>query len=259
MIKKFFWIASSLSLLAKTWKNILFILLLFINVIACTSTQKAPVISLNGQREVKEDNHNLNINSQIGHNDIRQNDINSGMEIVTFKGESTLPKVESTITKREPTIPKVSSKPNTKKLTLEDKNKGKDLLLVKNEPKSNANEIHWLWPIKGPILRRFSEMTEMKGVDIGGKVGTLIKAAANGTVVYSGQGLKGYGKLIIIKHTENFLSAYAHNQELMVKEDERVKTGQVIAKMGNTDSNSVKLHFEIRYQGKPVDPLKYLP
>ena len=98
-----------------------------------------------------------------------------------------------------------------------------------------------------------------KGFDIAGKAGDAVIAAADGKVVYAGSGLRGYGNLIILKHNNTFLTAYAHNQTLMIKEDQSVKKGQKIAEMGNSDADRVKLHFEIRRQGKPVDPAKYLP
>jgi lipoprotein NlpD len=98
-----------------------------------------------------------------------------------------------------------------------------------------------------------------KGIDIAGKVGDPVLAAADGRVVYAGSGLRGYGNLIIIKHNNTYLTAYAHNRSLLVKEDQAVRQGQRIAEMGSTDSDQVKLHFEIRRQGKPVDPVRYLP
>ena len=98
-----------------------------------------------------------------------------------------------------------------------------------------------------------------KGIDIAGKAGDAVLAAADGRVVYADSGLRGYGKLIILKHNNTFLTAYAHNQNLLVKEDQQVRQGQKIAEMGSTDADRVKLHFEIRRQGKPVDPLKFLP
>ena len=98
-----------------------------------------------------------------------------------------------------------------------------------------------------------------KGLDIAGRAGDAVIASADGRVVYAGAGLRGYGNLIILKHNNTFLTAYAHNQTLLVKEDQTVKKGQKIAEMGNSDSDKVKLHFEIRRQGKPVDPAKYLP
>ena len=98
-----------------------------------------------------------------------------------------------------------------------------------------------------------------KGIDIAGQLGQPVKAAANGSVVYAGRGLLGYGDMIIIKHNETYLSAYAHNSRLLVKEGDQVKAGQTIAEMGSTGSDRVKLHFEIRRRGQPVDPLGYLP
>jgi lipoprotein NlpD len=119
------------------------------------------------------------------------------------------------------------------------------------------DRVDWSWPAKGKVSGLFSEGT--KGIDISGLPGQAVTASAAGKVVYSGAGLRGYGKLIIIKHNNTYLSAYAHNSKLLVKEGETVAKGQKIAEMGNTDSNLVKLHFEIRKNGKPVDPLKHLP
>jgi lipoprotein NlpD len=121
-----------------------------------------------------------------------------------------------------------------------------------------AAEIHWMWPASGEVLAGFDEIKN-KGLDIDGKAGAPVVAAADGRVVYVGAGLRGYGNLIILKHDNVFLTAYAHNQTLLVKEDQSVLKGQKIAVMGNSDADRVKLHFELRRQGKPVDPLKYLP
>ena len=121
-----------------------------------------------------------------------------------------------------------------------------------------SRRISWLWPTRGKIVK-LNTPTSKKGVDIQGKVGQKITAAAAGDVVYSGSGLLGYGKLIIIKHNENYLSAYAHNEKLFAKEGDRVKGGQQIATMGLAGSNRPLLHFEIRKDGSPVDPLKHLP
>ena len=118
--------------------------------------------------------------------------------------------------------------------------------------------VAWIWPATGRVLAGFSEATN-KGVDIVGKVGDPVFASGSGRVVYSGTGLRGYGKLIIIKHNQTYLSAYAHNSNLLVKEGQNVVRGQKIAEIGNTDSSQPKLHFEIRRLGKPVDPLKFLP
>ena len=116
----------------------------------------------------------------------------------------------------------------------------------------------WIWPAQGSLIAGFDE-AKNKGLDIGGKAGDAVLAAADGRVVYAGAGLRGYGNLIILKHNNTYLTAYAHNQTLLVKEDQSVQKGQKIAEMGNSDADRVKLHFEIRRQGKPVDPARYLP
>jgi len=122
------------------------------------------------------------------------------------------------------------------------------------------DEIAWGWPTTGAatVLAGFDEQKN-KGVDIAGRAGDPVLAAADGRVVYAGAGLRGYGNLIILKHNNTYLTAYAHNQSLLVKEDQTVRKGQKIAEMGSTDTDRVKLHFEIRRQGKPVDPTRYLP
>ena len=118
----------------------------------------------------------------------------------------------------------------------------------------------WQWPAQGPLIARFQSNASLnKGIDIAGQLGQPVKAAANGVVVYAGRGLLGYGDMIIIKHDETYLSAYAHNSRLLVKEGEQVKVGQTVAEMGSTGTDRVKLHFEIRRRGQPVDPLGYLP
>jgi lipoprotein NlpD len=121
-----------------------------------------------------------------------------------------------------------------------------------------GDEIAWIWPATGKTVATFSEGGN-KGVDIAGKAGDPVIASADGKVVYSGTGLRGYGKLVILKHNNTYLSAYAHSQTILVKEGQTVSKGQKIAEMGNSDADQVKLHFEVRRQGKPVDPLKYLP
>ena len=123
----------------------------------------------------------------------------------------------------------------------------------------DAEKIEWLWPATGKLVTGFSDSANLKGIDIAGKAGQPVIASAAGKVVYAGAGLRGYGKLVIVKHNNTFLSAYAHNSDILVKEGQQVARGQKIAEMGNTDSDQVKLHFEIRRLGKPVDPLKYLP
>ncbi len=123
---------------------------------------------------------------------------------------------------------------------------------------NTEDEIGWIWPTSGTVLAGFDEVKN-KGLDIGGNLGDPVLAAADGRVVYVGAGLRGYGNLIILKHNNTYLTAYAHNKTLLVKEDQSVRKGQKIAEMGNSDADRVKLHFEVRRQGKPVDPAKYLP
>ncbi len=137
----------------------------------------------------------------------------------------------------------------------------------KNPPKATpppekpqTKQVTWMWPANGPLLQRFkANGSGKKGIDIGGKTGSPVKAAADGKIVYSGSGLGGYGRLIIIKHNKDFLSAYAHNRKLIATEGQWVKRGEVIAQMGSSGTDRTRLHFEIRKRGQPVDPLRYLP
>ena len=123
-----------------------------------------------------------------------------------------------------------------------------------------ASNVAWQWPTSGNIIQGFSNTDGgNKGIDISGSRGQAVKAAASGRVVYAGNALRGYGNLIIIKHNDDFLSAYAHNDKILVTDQQEVKAGQEIAKMGSSGTNTVKLHFEIRYKGKSVDPVRYLP
>lgn len=118
----------------------------------------------------------------------------------------------------------------------------------------------WSWPTQGAVISRFSSNGSLnKGIDIAGDLGQPVFAASDGAVVYAGSGLRGYGELIIIKHSDTYVSAYGHNRRLLVREGQQVKAGQTIAEMGSTGTDRVKLHFEIRRQGKPVDPLQFLP
>lgn len=119
-----------------------------------------------------------------------------------------------------------------------------------------TEDVNWMWPVKARVTAPFTEAT--KGVDIAGKKGTPIQAAADGRVIYAGE-LRGYGKLVIVKHNNTWVSAYAHNDKIVVAEQQDVKRGQKIAEMGSSDTDKVKLHFEVRREGKPVDPAKFLP
>lgn len=125
---------------------------------------------------------------------------------------------------------------------------------------SNNKPVQWRWPTEGKVLNTFAlNKLSQRGIDIAGKLGQPVHAVADGKVVYSGNGLAGYGNLIIIKHSDRYLSAYAYNQQRLVSEGMKVKAGKVISKMGRSSDGSTRLHFEIRKNGKPVDPLRYLP
>lgn len=133
---------------------------------------------------------------------------------------------------------------------------------VKNEQKDTlaSNKLKWQWPAAGTVGKRFSNKENgYKGIQIKNKRGTAILAAADGQVVYAGSALRGYGELVIVKHNDDYLTAYAHNQKLLVKEKQYVSAGQKIAEMGNTDSDEVALRFEVRFKGKSVNPKAYLP
>jgi len=123
---------------------------------------------------------------------------------------------------------------------------------------TDDEKLSWMWPSDGKIIATFDE-GKNKGIDIAGKLGQQVMAAGAGKVMYAGSGIRGYGNLVIVKHSNSLLSAYAHNRSITVKEGQTVSKGQVIAEMGDSDADSVKLHFEIRQQGKPVDPSKFLP
>ena len=123
---------------------------------------------------------------------------------------------------------------------------------------AHVGKLAWSWPADGALINRYSE-GDTRGLDIAGARGSVVRAAASGRVVYQGSGLRGYGQLIIIKHNDEFLSAYAHNDRIHIKEGDAVKRGQKIAEMGSTGTDRIKLHFEIRRQGIPVDPIKFLP
>jgi len=124
--------------------------------------------------------------------------------------------------------------------------------------RDSEEDLGWAWPASGPVATPFDE-ARSKGLAITGKAGDPVLAAADGRVVYAGSGLRGYGNLVIVKHNNTYLTAYAHNQVLLVKEDQLVRRGQKIAEMGSSDADRVQLHFEIRRQGKPIDPAKLLP
>ncbi|MCK4864111.1 MAG: peptidoglycan DD-metalloendopeptidase family protein [Gammaproteobacteria bacterium] len=138
---------------------------------------------------------------------------------------------------------------------------GRKIIPVENKVHYVASsKLKWLWPTQGKVVSTFSIRDPgRRGIDIVGRKGQPVKSAAAGYVVYRGNGLRGYGNLIILKHNETYFSAYAHTENVVVKENEKVKVGQKIADMGNTNTDKTKLHFEIRRNGKPVNPLRYLP
>ncbi|TQV84603.1 peptidoglycan DD-metalloendopeptidase family protein [Exilibacterium tricleocarpae] len=152
------------------------------------------------------------------------------------------------VAKPPPAKPKLRSKSQTKSAP------------VVPAPQPSNNQLRWRWPVQGKILQRFSPNNGLnKGIDIVGNLGQPVLSAAPGMVVYAGNGVRGYGNLLIVKHNQRYLSAYAHSRRILVREGDRVKAGQKIAEIGSSGTDRNKLHFEIRRNGKPVDPLKYLP
>jgi lipoprotein NlpD len=125
-------------------------------------------------------------------------------------------------------------------------------------PRAPAASLPWMWPTPGKVIETFDDPRN-KGIDIAGNEGAPVQAAADGEVVYVGSAVRGYGNLVIVRHSDDFITAYAHNRKVLVAEKQSVKRGQPIAELGRSDADRPKLHFEIRHQGKPVDPLKYLP
>ncbi|MDP4077320.1 peptidoglycan DD-metalloendopeptidase family protein [Acidovorax sp. A1169] len=174
--------------------------------------------------------------------------------IAADTGVVTRPVTSTTITPSAPTgtaLPPASTASGAKPVT------PAPAVIAAPAPSAGEDDLNFIWPASGSLLAGFDEARN-KGYDISGKAGDPVLAAADGRVVYSGAGLRGYGNLVILKHNNTFLTAYAHNQTLLVKEDQSVRKGQKIAEMGSTDADRVKLHFEIRRQGKPVDPARYL-
>ena len=166
-----------------------------------------------------------------------------------------LPKTPVLATKS--TVEKPSKPAVTKRSVAKPKSKISHKTPQRSSP---ASATDWMWPVNGRLIARFSTTKPVnKGIDIAGPLGESVLAAAAGTVVYAGRGLRGYGNLVIVKHNEIYLSAYAHTSRIVVSEQDVVKAGQKIAEIGSTGTDKVKLHFEIRKNGKPVDPLNHLP
>ena len=158
-------------------------------------------------------------------------------------------------------VSRYKSKKTNKKTGKKKKSQPKKSKQAKNIKikKIRASGLKWVWPVKGKVIQKFSLSKSKKGIDIATTKGSPIRATEAGKVVYSGHGLTGYGLLVIIKHNNKYLSTYAHNSKLLVEEGTKVKRNQRIALAGKTAAERVKLHFEIRKNGKPVNPLKYLP
>ena len=178
-------------------------------------------------------------------------------------GENPLLKTQPKVVKPPYTLPgdsdflraKAKAEPQDKTVPPESPAEKKEGVQAEDDER-----VEWSWPATGKLIAPFNDASgSAKGLDIGGKSGQPVLAAGPGKVVYSGNGLRGYGKLVIIKHNKTYLSAYAHNRHILVKEGQSVARGQKIAEMGDSDADQVKLHFEIRRFGKPVDPIKFLP
>jgi len=174
-------------------------------------------------------------------------------------------RVVSAVTKTKPRVVSkpvvaIAGKKSAEKKLTESHPENTMLIATRPPPPVYPKKVVWRWPVWGKVIQTFSgKQPGRKGIDIVAARGSVIKAAASGRVVYAGEGLASYGKLVIIKHNEQFLSAYAHNRKLLVKEGENIKAGTAIAEMGDSGTNKVKLHFEVRRKGKPVNPLWYLP
>lgn len=230
----------------------------------------APVVSLESRLPISRGYHTVlpgetlyAIAWEYGHDyrDLAQiNHIEAPYRI--YPGQKIALKGKFTVAKRSPLAKQPQTKPLAEKVAKLQKPQEQKTTLAKAPTKTEAlkSTQDWIWPVKGKLIKTFSkhEHTFSKGIDIAGTLGTPVLAAKEGKVVYSGGGLRGYGQLIIIKHNDTFLSAYAHNQQLLVKEGDAIAKGQTIAQMGQSDSDRVKLHFEIRQNGQPVDPLQFL-
>lgn len=195
------------------------------------------------------------------HTDASDPKITSVPPVITpYKSTSSKSKPQSGANPKAEAEKKVQSKKVDNKKSEEYSRSSGKQNVNKNSQAKLTKVNSWLWPTKGRVISKFSNAERgNKGIDIAGQRGQQVVSTAKGVVVYSGNALKGYGNLIIIKHNEDYLSAYAHNERLFVKEGQSIKAGQKIALMGSSGSDSVRLHFEIRYKGKSVNPQRYLP
>ena len=270
----------------KQWFFVLLFMCLFISLLnsSCSSNNLAPVTSRSGDQEkksgptvkkiatkspsaaVKKPSHHkvlsgdtlysISWNFNLDYKEVaRWNNIRA--PYVIYPGQSirlTAPSKKKAVVKK--TVPS-NTKPAGERPVKKQAEVAKKVS-KKDKSVKYARNINWQWPTKGKLIKSNSPISK-KGLDIAGKKGQLIKASGAGVVVYSGSGLLGYGRLIIIKHNDTYLSAYAHNSVLMVKEGDSVSGGQQIAKMGQDSNGQTLLHFEIRKNGNPVVPTKYLP
>ena len=205
-----------------------------------------------------------------------RNGLNGGYTIypgqllsLDLKGKPPVRQVAKAPVKAVPARPKAKPKPRiTPKVAPAPVRKAPAPRSIKKPPATKSSPapvatrgpLRWRWPAQGKLLSRYSSGNGLnKGIDIAGKKGESVVAAAPGSVVYAGSGLRGYGNLLIIKHNQTYLSAYAHNRRLLVGEGDRISTGQKVAELGSSGTDRNKLHFEIRRDGKPIDPLQYLP
>jgi lipoprotein NlpD len=276
--------------------KVLCCVLISINLVACSSRDKpAPVVTVYGSTPLKNSVKNsINTDEYIvrsgetlysiawrANSDVRQiaklnkisppYNIYSGQKLFLVsknKGKSAKASRSKHSSKKQTKNSSQTSDKVVKNTIASSKKQAYGEIITKKKivrsdlPKTNFSQkiSHWRWPVKGKLIAKFSSKVQgNKGIDIAGRRGTKIRSAASGKVVYAGSALRGYGKLIIIKHNDDYLSAYAHNDKILVKEQQQIKFGDVIAKMGNTDAQRVMLHFEVRFRGKSVDPLKYLP
>jgi lipoprotein NlpD len=202
---------------------------------------------------------------------VTPSDRNGGGNAIAGTNPITLPGAEKPIAPPKKTTPRGDKKPYTEGNLAEAQKDDNPAINPKAVERpsgalaagstvtaSDDEKLSWMWPSNGRIIATFDE-GKNKGIDIAGKLGQQVMAAGPGKVMYAGSGIRGYGNLVIVKHSNSLLSAYAHNRAILVKEGESVAKGQAIAEMGDSDADTVKLHFEIRQQGKPVDPSKFLP
>jgi lipoprotein NlpD len=240
--------------------KLFFIFIIFFSIQGCSSSSSKPQARPSTYKIVKGDTlFSIAWRYGIKYQDLaKYNGISSPYKIHPNQVLRLYPKPSSTkvivASKSSPAKTNVTYSKNNRS-----NNKTGGLVHNKNN-RHQAGAIVWHWPSKGSVLKHFGgDKTLNKGIDIGGNLGEPVLAAAVGEVVYAGSGLRGYGKLLIVRHSDSFLSAYAHNNRLLVKEGDFVKAGQKIADMGSSGTNGVKLHFEIRRDGNPEDPMKYLP